>query len=147
MNKSVKNIGIIVVILIIVIVFIYLSTNKKKYPSTFNQKSNKVTRSISPTTSIIPSHANTSPIQVVSVTPVSKANTSKYSDAAKAKIRSNFIDACKTKMGQEYGSQCNCGADYLASHYDEAVLARVYLEYHSTGKVPSEVQAAYNACK
>jgi hypothetical protein len=62
-------------------------------------------------------------------------------------MRSVFIANCKLKVGQQYASACECGADYLATHYSDAQLEKAYIEYHSSNSIPSEVQAAYDACE
>jgi hypothetical protein len=95
---------------------------------------------------------NSQPVAAVStptstMAPVTPTGSSKYTPLFRALARSKFIESCKAKVGQQYGTACNCGADYLGSHYTDIQLEKIYYEYHSTSKVPSEVMAAYDACK
>jgi hypothetical protein len=96
-------------------------------------------------TSKKPAGVNPEPT-IIKVSP-SPTSSSKYTPEFKAKARSEFITSCKLKVGQQYTTACECGADYLAANYSDTQLEKAYVEYHSSNTIPAEVQAAYEACK
>jgi hypothetical protein len=125
-NKSVKffGVGIGAVLVLVLLAIIFLSIKPTK---------------------ISTQQINPSPTAVVSSPTPTIA--SKYTSAFRAMARAKFIESCKAKVGQQYTTACNCGADYLAAHYTDAQLEKAYIVYHSSNKIPSEIQAAYDACK
>lgn len=78
----------------------------------------------------------------ITMTPVP---TSPYSDEVKAKVRSDFINTCHTQAKYDI-SVCTCAADYLSKNYSDTDLAKMYLQYHTTKKIPSALEAAANFC-
>ena len=132
MNKSVRNIGIIAIIVLVFGTVIFLIFNKHSDAKVVNLETKPTVVTSVPTATIVPS------------TPT---GASKYTPEFRAKARSSFIANCKIKVGQQYETACECGADYLAAHYTDTELEKAYIEYHSGNKIPSEVQAAYDACK
>ena len=86
-----------------------------------------------------------SPAESMSPSPSPSASTSQYSSAVKAKVRSEFITACNVQ-GHYTIAECNCAADYLAKNYSESELAKIYVEYHATKKISSQLEAAAKAC-
>jgi hypothetical protein len=97
---------------------------------------------------VVPTHAvSVSPTIMVIVTPTVTTAPAKYSAEFRAIARSKFMTSCEAKYGKEYAANCNCAADYLAKNYTDAVLEKVYVQYHSYGKVTSELQKAYDVCK
>ena len=64
----------------------------------------------------------------------------------RAKIRAEFISSCTKMVGQNHLSECNCTADYLSAHYNDIELAKLYVEYHSSNKVPAEIKTAVQSC-
>lgn len=136
-----KSIGFIIFIGILCVGGIILFLNSKKTatattPTSMDQKK-MVTPAISPqpTLQITPQFTST------------PTSSSKYSASIRAKVRAEFIKNCTNHYGQKYASACNCGADYLAANYSDDDLAKVYVEYHTTGKVTPEIQKAIDACQ
>jgi len=123
-NKTTKIIGISVIILLVIGAVLFGTISK--------HNNAKMATTPEPTATII------------LATPTS---TSKYTPEFRALARAAFIANCKAKVGQQYASACSCGADYLAAHYTDAQLEKAYVEYHTSSKIPGEVQAAYDACK
>jgi hypothetical protein len=70
---------------------------------------------------------------------------STYSEAFKAKVRSEFINACNVK-GRQTIAVCNCTADFLAKNYTEAQLADFYAQYHATNKLSGDIEKAATNC-
>jgi hypothetical protein len=108
MNTSVKIVGIIVILVIVAGTGLYWTINKSA-----------TTIAAHTTTTPIPTPSNekqpqveTSPVQTVIVTPKSTLSSTQYTAEFKAKVRATFIANCKTKLGQQYESNCICGADY-----------------------------------
>jgi hypothetical protein len=131
-NKQTKLIAGITVVVLVAVGAILLMSKKPAKP----QEVKAATESSAVT-----------PMPTPTVIPITPAPTSKYSPAFRAMARAAFISGCKAKVGQQYGAACNCGADYLAAHYTDSQLEKIYVEYHSGNQVPSEVRTAYDACK
>jgi hypothetical protein len=138
MSKSIKIIGIIVIIVLITALAVFLTMNKQ--PGAPSGQT-PMTENTNPTQKVV------SPSQTSTITPKTETNSTKYTAEFREKVRNIFIANCKIKIGQQYTKECTCGADYLASHYTDTELEKVYLEYHSSTSVPKEIQAAYDACK
>jgi hypothetical protein len=145
MSKSAKIIAIILCFIGAVFIFFWIFSKQTSTKPKQSTKINQPTLSPTPETEI-PSQLNGSPTQTSSSTPKT-TEKSLFSAELKAKARNSFIANCKTKFGQEYTKECTCGADYLASHYTDSELEKVYVEYHSSNAIPKAVQAAYDACK
>jgi mannitol-specific phosphotransferase system IIBC component len=143
MNKPMQIFGIIAIVALVAVGAVVLTGKKPVTPSAAPVRSAITATPVAQK----PTVAEISPTQPTTGTPAATGGISKYSAETKAKIRSEFIASCKAGIGQQYGAVCNCGADYLAAKYSEAELARIYVEYHATSKIPTEVQAAYDACK
>jgi hypothetical protein len=131
-NKSVRIIGVLAIIVLIFGTAIFLAVNKHSDIKVVNIDTKLTVVTSIPTATIVPAIPT---------------SASKYTPEFRAKARSAFIASCKLKVGQQYASECECGADYLAAHYTDAQLEKAYIEYHSGNNIPSEVQAAYDACK
>lgn len=126
-----KNFNLVIVIIIIFIAIVGVVLLSRHQTKVANEESVKIT--ISPTqTSVSPTPTVASPTQIP--------------ESYRQKIRSEFISACTSTLGQQKLSQCNCAADYLAANYSPADLLRIYFAYHSTNQIPSEVKAAARAC-
>ena len=82
---------------------------------------------------------------VASPSPTTQPTTSGYSADTKARVRTEFVNTCVTK-GHYSNSECNCAALYLANNYSETELAKMYIQYHSTSKVPAALEAAEKVC-
>ena len=120
-----KKLGILLfVVIAIVIVFLVFGP---KSSDVIIVKPADIKMTVDPTATIIP-------------TP-----TSGYSAEVKSNVRSDFISSCTSK-GHYSTTECNCSADYLSKNYSEAELAKIYVQYHSTNKVPSQLEAAAKAC-
>jgi hypothetical protein len=146
MNKSIYLIGIIVVAVLVVGGVIFWSTNKN-IGSTTTKLTSGVKTSPIPTPSLEQTtQVSVAPTQKISITTTITPSPSQYSAEFRAKARSTFMANCIAKFGQQYASACTCGADYLAAHYTDTQLTKIYLEYHSSSQIPKEVQAAYNVC-
>jgi hypothetical protein len=147
MNKSTKIIGIIIVVVIVAALVIFLTNNKQMIAKPAQTPTTDNT-TISPTPLVeSPSQIKVSHTPTSTITPKTEVNSTQYTDEFRAQVRNTFIANCKAKLGQQYASNCACGADYLTAHYTDAELTKIYLEYHSSSQIPKEVQAAYNACK
>ena len=87
-----------------------------------------------------------SPTQIPTTSPIQPSSTpSKYSDALKAKVRSEFINTCNT-TGHYAVSVCTCAADSLSKNYSETELAEMFIQYHTSNKIPSAITASINTC-
>jgi uncharacterized protein (UPF0333 family) len=120
-----KNLKLGIIVLVIVI-FIGITFGFTKKSKSTNQNS------------IVGTTENIS----ITLTPIP---TSQYSDEIKMKVRSDFINTCHTQGKYEI-SECNCAADYLSTKYSDIDLAKMYVEYHKTKKVPSALEEAANVC-
>jgi hypothetical protein len=116
---------VIIIILVIIVIGIFLQFTKK--PKDTNQNP-----------------AITPPVETL-VPTVTSTPSSQYSDEVRAKVRSEFINNCHTQGKYEI-SDCTCAADYLSKNYSDADLAKMYLEYHSSKKIPSAIETAANKC-
>jgi hypothetical protein len=132
MNKSVRIIGILVIIALVSCTAIFLVFNKHSDIKEVNIDTKPTAVTSIPTVTIVPTIPN---------------NASKYTPEFRTRARSAFIASCKLKVGQQYASACECGADYLAAHYTDSQLEKAYIEYHSGNNIPSEIRAAYDACE
>jgi hypothetical protein len=121
MKMSKRNLGIIIAAAIVIVgVVLLISKNNSPKPT-----------AVSPAQ--IPSPA-------VSASP--EAKTIGITAAERAKVRADFISDCVKTLGYGSSSQCSCAADYLAAHYSDADLAKLYVQYHSSGKIPEAVKTA-----
>ncbi len=94
-----------------------------------------------------PTHPAINPSQTASPTqsPSPEASTTGITAAYRAKVRSDFMSDCVKTLGYGSTSECSCAADYLGAHYSDADLAKLYMEYHSSGKIPEAVKTAVSA--
>jgi hypothetical protein len=129
--KKKSTVVIVIIILIVLVSIIIMLFDKRLKSKTIKIDSKPVNDSSVATPTL-------------SLTPTS---TSKYSPSLRAGARNSFIANCKLKVGQQYTEACECGADYLAAHYTDEQLEKVYIEYHSSNNIPSEIQTAYDACR
>jgi hypothetical protein len=147
MNKSTIIIGIIFIVLIIFGGIFFITSNKKSN-QVVSQKTIPVqVVATSTPLSVKPTVIVSTLKQVATSTPKPKSDSLPLTTEFRAKVRSTFIDSCKAKVGQQYTSACNCAADYLSAHFTDTQLATIYVDYHSSTKLPAAVQAAYDACK
>jgi hypothetical protein len=131
--KNTKLLIIIIVIAIVIAGAIFVIANKSK-------STNQIPVA---TSSQIPLE---SPIQTPTTSPAAvQTSPSGYSEALKTKVRSEFVSSCNTK-GHYSIAICNCVADYLAKNYSETELAKIYVLYHSSGQIPSEVETSLSSC-
>lgn len=123
MKISSRKLGIIIVAAVVVfagIAFLVIKNNSSK-----------------------PSVAETAtPVETASPEP----STLGVSTADREQVRSDFINDCTKVVGQSRVTDCTCTADYLATHYSDAELAKLYLQYHSSGTIPQEVKTAMSSC-
>jgi hypothetical protein len=131
-NKSAKIFGIAAILVLVVGASIFWALHKPSQTNSIKTNTLPVAAVSTPTPTVIPA------------TPTS---SSKFSPEVRAKARSEFIASCKAKEGQQYTAACECGADYLAAHYTDTQLEKAYIAYHFGNTIPSEVRAAYDACK
>jgi hypothetical protein len=131
-----KNSKLIIIILFAVIVVIGIIFQFTSKPKSTGQNQTTAQPTETPTVN---------PTQVPQNVSAKPTIPSQYSDALKAKIRSEFINTCHT-LGKYTITACNCGADYLSANYSEDQLAKMYLDYHTTNIVPNALQKAADVC-
>lgn len=131
-NKVAKAGGVLAVIAVVIGLGLYWKTTR------LGSKSINTDTVVASTPTIeMPTAAVASPTK----------GSTQLSVELRTKIRNTFISNCKAKVGQQYDSACNCAADYLATNYSDTQLEKIYIDYHSSSKIPSEIQAAYDLCK
>ena len=133
-SKKLMKLGIIAAVVILAVVAIVFLFAKNQKPEGDTAVETSQTAVVSPSQT-----ATESPTIVVTTTP------SKYSAEFRAKVRSDFINSCVTKGKQEI-AVCNCTADYLSKNYSEAQLVNFFVQYHTSNKLPEEVNKAAVNC-
>lgn len=92
-------------------------------------------------------HKNSPPkVLQPTASPSPTASVSPTPTIDRSKVRTDFITNCTKMLGKNSVSKCNCIADYLSAHYNDIELAKIYVEYHSTNKVPAEIKTAVQSC-
>ena len=118
MKMSGRNLGIIIGIVFVVIAGVVLLGHKNSSPKV--------------------SQPTTSPSSLPTASPAFTID--------RAKVRTDFISSCTKTIGRNSATECNCIADYLSAHYNDAELAKLYMEYHTSNKVPTEIKTAVQSC-
>jgi hypothetical protein len=125
MKVSSRNLGIIIVVVIIIVAGVALLMHNS---ASSKQVGVNPTKAPSPAESASPA-----------------GSTSGFSAAYRAKVRSNFMNDCAKTLGYGSTSECSCAADYLGAHYSDADLAKLYVQYHESGKIPEAIKTAVGA--
>lgn len=82
-----------------------------------------------------------SPSPVASISPSPIPSPSSINPAVRAAVRVSFIKNCQSK-GKASQGYCSCAADYLSKKYSDQELEKMYVDYHTSNKLPSDVMSA-----
>ena len=125
MKLSGRSLGIAIAVAIVVVAGVIFLVTKNNSPK--------------------PTAVNPTEIPSLTQSPSPETSTTEITAAYRAKVRSDFMNDCVKTLGYNSTSECSCAADYLGAHYSDADLAKLYVQYHSSGKIPEAVKTAVNA--